>query len=200
MNPSSAAVIILCQPSETQVTALSLHHLAGEFDQHTTAHVLMNGGFAGELRSLAPASSYITYHSSPANLGVAGGRNFLLRRPEVHAADIIVVLDNDVITPAGHIERLVEALAADPRAGVIGPAILHLPALAATLGLADELALRTPISNERLSELREHMLAERAWFHLGTNPDWRSAYIHELHIEQMLVAGVPAASSIPSSR
>ena len=104
----TASVLILCQPSETGVTALTLRHLVHDDDSTFTVHVLMNGGFAGELRAIAPESPRIYYHSSPTNLGVAGGRNFLLRRPEVQASDVIVILDNDVITPAQHIARLVE--------------------------------------------------------------------------------------------
>src|SRR5688572_20290907 len=109
MSPT-ASVIILCQPAETAVTALTLHHLAREADPRTTIHVLMNGGFVGELSELAPKSAAISYHSSPANLGVAGGRNALLRLPEVLASDVIVVLDNDVITPPQHVDRLVQAV------------------------------------------------------------------------------------------
>jgi GT2 family glycosyltransferase len=196
MNPSSAAVIVLCQPAETHVTALTLHHLVDDLDDHTAVHVLMNGGLAGELRALAPSSSRVAFHSSPANLGVAGGRNFLLGLPEVRAADVIVILDNDVITPPGHIERLTNALRADPRAGVIGPAILNLPAVAESLG-TPRASLRVPIDNSRLTGLGEMLLGERAWFHLGTNPDWRSSYIHELHIEQMLVERAGARVEAP---
>ena len=86
---------------------MTLHHLVRDLDASGTVHVLMNGGFAGHLRTMAPDSPKISYHSSPTNLGVAGGRNFLLRLPEVQASDVIVILDNDVITPPGHIERLI---------------------------------------------------------------------------------------------
>ena len=89
MNPTSA-VVILCQPAETAVTALTLHHLVRDLESTTSIHVLMNGGFAGELERSAPTSPAISYYSSPTNLGVAGGRNFLLRRPEVQASDVIV--------------------------------------------------------------------------------------------------------------
>ena len=134
MNPTFS-VIILCQPAESAVTALTLHHLARDLDGSGSVHVLMNGGFVGHLRTMAPDSPKISYYSSPTNLGVAGGRNFLLRLPEVQDCDVIVVLDNDVITPPGHIERMIAALVADERAGVVGPAVLHLPAVARDLGL-----------------------------------------------------------------
>lgn len=186
MNPTFS-VLILCQPAETAVTALTLRHLARELDESGSVHVLMNGGFAGHLQAIAPRSPAISYHSSPANLGVAGGRNFLLRLAEVQRADVIVVLDNDVITPPGHIERMIAVLMADDQAGVVGPAVLHLPGVARILGLGD--ALHAPITNERLSGLGRQLRDQEAWFHLGTNPDWRAGYIDEVQVEQQLVEG-----------
>ena len=184
MNPTFS-VIILCQPSESAVTALTLHHLARDLDGPGTVHVLMNGGFVGHLREMAPASPKVFYHSSPTNLGVAGGRNFLLRVPEVQESDVIIILDNDVITPPGHIGRLIAALLADPKAGVIGPAVLHLPAVAASLGLGE--VHREPVTNERLGGLGRQLRKHTTWFHLGTNANWRAAYIQELQLEQRLV-------------
>jgi GT2 family glycosyltransferase len=188
MNPTFS-VIILCQPAETAVTALTLHHLARDLDGSGSVHVLMNGGFVGQLRTMAPDSPRISYYSSPTNLGVAGGRNFLLRLPEVQDSDVIVVLDNDVITPPGHVERMVAVLMADQHAGVIGPAVLHLPAVSRALGFGDRDVLHAPITNERMTRLGRHLRDQETWFHLGTNPDWRAGYIDELQIEQQLVRG-----------
>lgn len=186
------AVIILCQPAETAVTALTLRHLVGDLDESTTAHVLVNGGFAGDLQALTAPSAAISYLSSPINLGVAGGRNLLLRQPEVLAADAIVVLDNDVITPPGHVHRLVDALFADPQTGVVGPAILQLAAVAPALQLASD-DLSKAVGNERLAGLGRHLGDEASWFHLGTHPDWRAVYLDELHLERRLVAGTGTA-------
>lgn len=186
-----ASVVILCQPAETAVTALTLHHLVRDQEPTTSIHVLMNGGFSGELQAIAPRSPMLTFHSSPSNLGVAGGRNLLLRLPEVQAADVIVVLDNDVITPPHHVTRLVAAVAADPRAGVIGPAVLDLGAAATRLGLSGP-HTDAPISNERLAGLAR-LDDEAMWFHLGTHPDWWTVYFDELRIERRLQihAGAP---------
>ena len=98
-------------------------------------------------RRSAPRSSAISYYSSPTNLGVAGGRNLLLRRPEVQSSDVMVILDNDVITPPGHIERLVGALSDDPNSGVIGAAVLDFRAVAGALGIdGDAATQRSPTS------------------------------------------------------
>jgi GT2 family glycosyltransferase len=182
----SAAVLVLSQPSETEVTALTLHHLVRDLGRDTTVHVLMNGGFDGELRALTPASPRVDFHWSAVNLGVAGGRNLLLRLQAVQAADVIVVLDNDVITPPRHVERLVEAVAADPDAGVIGPAVLDLGATAGPLRLTPA-DLRAPISNERLLRVAERGSVERMWFHLGTHPDWWGVYFDERRLENLLL-------------
>jgi GT2 family glycosyltransferase len=185
MNPTTS-VVILCQPAEAAVTALTLGHLIRDLDPTVSIHVLMNGGFAGEVRALAPTSPSISYHSSPMNLGVARGRNFLLRRPEVRASDVIVILDNDVITPPGHIGRLVEALMRDSHVAVIGPAIVDLRGVAEALGL-DSGGLRAPISNTRLVQLGAVLHEASSWFHLGAHPDWRAVYQDELRIERRLL-------------
>lgn len=70
-----------------------------DLDESGSVHVLMNGGFVGHLQTMSPDSPRISFYSSPTNLGVAGGRNFLLRLPEIQDSDVIVVLDNDVIDP-----------------------------------------------------------------------------------------------------
>lgn len=183
----SVSVVILSQPDEVAVTALTLHHLVRDLDTATRIHVLMNGGSATELEMMAPDSSMILYHSAPSNLGVARGRNALLRLPEVRAADVIVILDNDVITPPGHIERLVSALDADPEAGIIGPAIRYFPAVAPALGLVADHDLRAPVTNENLVHLGPYFRDEASWFHLGTPPDWRAVYIDEIELERRLV-------------
>jgi GT2 family glycosyltransferase len=182
----AATVLILSQPSETVVTALTLRHLVHDADPTTTIHVLMNGGFVGELREIAPRSPKIGYHASPTNLGVAGGRNFLLRLPEVREADVIVILDNDVITPPTHVARLVNAVARDPEAGVIGPAILNLHTVGPSLGLTES-DLHRPITNERLTRLGRQLREETAWFHLGAHPNWEAVYFDELRVERLLM-------------
>lgn len=51
------------------------------------------------------------------NLGFAGGVNLGLERAEGH----VLLLNSDTITPRGWLERLVAALDADPRIGMVGP-------------------------------------------------------------------------------
>jgi GT2 family glycosyltransferase len=113
--------------------------------------------------------------------------------PAARAADVIVILDNDVITPPGHVDRLVDALLADPRAGVIGPAVLDLPRVSEPLGLGSDERRLQPVANDALGALGTTLLDEAAWFHLGTNSDWRAAYLDERQLEQRLVAGAGAA-------
>jgi GT2 family glycosyltransferase len=124
---------------------------------------------------------------------VAGGRNALLRLPEVRASEFIVILDNDVITPQGHVDRLVSALRSDPGAGVIGPAIQYLPAVAPRIGLKSEEDLLEPIDNQTLARLGRTLLDEVSWFHLGTHPDWFAVYMDEVQLERALIRRVGGA-------
>ncbi len=57
------------------------------------------------------------------NLGFAGGNNLALRRLLDSDAEAALLLNNDAALPAEDGERLLEALASDPRLGAVGPLI-----------------------------------------------------------------------------
>jgi GT2 family glycosyltransferase len=64
----------------------------------------------------------ITVHCDAENLGVGGGRNWLLEQlvPRMHDDDLVVLLDNDIELHAGWETPFVHAFASQPRLGVAG--------------------------------------------------------------------------------
>lgn len=68
------------------------------------------------------AEPRITTHCADDNLGVGGGRNWLLDRllPGVADDDLIVLLDNDIELFAGWEQPFLDAFAAQPRLGLAG--------------------------------------------------------------------------------
>lgn len=68
------------------------------------------------------AEPRITTHCADDNLGVGGGRNWLLDRllPGVADDDLIVLLDNDIELFAGWEQPFLDAFAAQPQLGVAG--------------------------------------------------------------------------------
>jgi GT2 family glycosyltransferase len=68
------------------------------------------------------AEPRITVHCADDNLGVGGGRNWLLEQllPSMRDDDLIVLLDNDIELFAGWEQPFLAAFAAHPRLGVAG--------------------------------------------------------------------------------
>lgn len=92
-------------------------------------HILINDEDCPDLRAhVAAASRYITIHWEGRNLGVAGGRNLLIRRAVEAGAELMMAADNDIIYEASYFERLREAYAriarSDPDIGFIQPVLL----------------------------------------------------------------------------
>jgi hypothetical protein len=58
------------------------------------------------------------------NLGYAGGNNLGIRHALEDGADLICILNNDVMVEPDFLTPLLEALAADPRAGIATPLIV----------------------------------------------------------------------------
>lgn len=58
------------------------------------------------------------------NLGYAGGNNAGIRQGLEDGADLICILNNDVTVEPAFLTRLLDALAADPRAGIATPLIV----------------------------------------------------------------------------
>ena len=61
------------------------------------------------------------------NRRFAGGNNAGLERALAAGADAIMLLNNDVVADPGMIEKLLAALAEDPRAGAVAPLIYFAP-------------------------------------------------------------------------
>lgn len=87
--------------------------------------VVDNGSADGSVAHLRAHYPDITLIESPTNLRWAGGNNLALRR--LLAGDLagryVLLLNNDTFVPEGSLVRLVQALAAEPRAWAATPRI-----------------------------------------------------------------------------
>lgn len=60
-----------------------------------------------------------------ANLGFAGGCNVGIRYALDHGADLVLLLNNDVVAPPNLIDELVDAAVTDPSIGILTPNVLR---------------------------------------------------------------------------
>ncbi|WP_158406104.1 glycosyltransferase family 2 protein [Desulfobacula toluolica] len=107
-------------PSEIEPTLTTIESLFNNNVENTTISILQNGGTSLQLKEKFSKIKNLKYYESKDNLGVAGGRNFLLKTDECNASDVILFLDNDVITPVDYVERLTTFLIHQKDAGVVG--------------------------------------------------------------------------------
>lgn len=172
-------------PEQRLVTLDAISYLLRDMREGDTLAVLLNGGRDEALRNLFRTQPQIRFYESDVNLGVAGGRNFLFRTQECMSADLIYIIDNDVVVPRGYLDGLEEFYRSDPRTGVGGALILDYRQMVE--GLAHEFPLRPDgesgrplfdLSNEALCSYVYQGNGERlAVYHAGMNPDWYKGYI-----------------------
>lgn len=181
---------MLYQPREIEVTRLAVESIparcrAGD----VTVSVLCNGcgdqPSPGQLRGDAK----VIMHSSKENLGVAGGRNLLLRTPECAGSDIVVVLDNDVIIPRDFLDRITTFLDEAHDAGVVGPSI-------ADARSASREVDSNAIKREAVDALRKGV-APDSLYYLGTDPDYRKTYYSPLVLALAAVTSRLASRGTP---
>ncbi|MFZ5617491.1 MAG: 6-hydroxymethylpterin diphosphokinase MptE-like protein, partial [Pseudomonadota bacterium] len=123
------------------------------------------------------------------NLGVAGGRNRLIREAIKRGAHFILSVDDDILLPPDYVEILETeygALAAEgENPGILTPATLDFHGIAGAIFTRDEIAaievgarVETPSTPEvrRLLAARDKRRA-RDIYHMGI-ADWRGAYFY----------------------
>ncbi len=120
------AVVVMMMEKEFAATRVMMESLlfSARPEKDVSISLLLNGARNKDIESYFTRIGKLTYYCSPENLGVAGGRNFLLTRREVIGADIIMILDNDLLLPEDYIERMARFLVSRPEAGLVGPVML----------------------------------------------------------------------------
>src|SRR5690349_13008542 len=88
--------------------------------------VVDNGSKPESLSAVkAAASSGVVILESQKNLGFTGGNNFGLMYALDHAADYVILLNNDTIVAPDMFDILIDTMEQDPSIGVAGPKIYY---------------------------------------------------------------------------
>ncbi len=134
-------------------------------------HVLLNGLEDVEFRNWCNERPEIIFACSQKNLGVAGGRNFLLKKIEEES--YIYILDNDIYLPRDYffnLYRNYNSLSEKYNVGLVGASVLNFSPL-------KHLITSTSFTSELiLNETKKIKNPLPFLYHLGIDPDWQKSY------------------------
>lgn len=177
-------VLILAMEREIDVTIQTLETLVEGIEDDVEVSVLLNGAMNGEFRAICESLPFVNYYESPRNLGVAGGRNFLMAQGPCRKSDIVMFLDNDVIPTSDYVRSLCTFLIENPDAGVVGATVLNVrpfwrrhrsrfPTRRGSFG--NEIFV---VSNSDIRRLLRESARSEDFYHIGINEDWYNTYFH----------------------
>ena len=175
------SILILLMESEIDVTVSTVETLVEQLDEDTTVSVLLNGGRNSRLAELFRPDPRINYYESTVNLGVAGGRNFLLDTAECKGSDIVFILDNDVVPPRDYVRNLCKFLLDTEDAGVVGAlaADINYAGFALTRFYGSQGCWGDHIFDLTSADIRNLTLEKffpQKLFHIGTNENFHFTY------------------------
>ena len=104
------AVYTLYQSHERSKVNVFIRNLKSELGENTQLFVLNNGLYdRGIVEHCHEESEFIEVLCENRNLGVASGRNFLLKEMINRDYDLFISLDNDIIIPNDYVQNIVSA-------------------------------------------------------------------------------------------
>ncbi len=123
-NPIDPVVAVVILTWNGRVDTLAcLSSLARSNWEGLDIIVVDNGSQDGTEVAVKKSPYTVTFVQNGHNLGFAGGNNVGIAVALDHGADLILVLNNDTVVPPDGVDRLVQALEADPRAGACSPVL-----------------------------------------------------------------------------
>jgi len=182
--------------NELDVTIMTVESMLQFISPNITISLLLNGGKNPDLLKQFSISDRLKYYESTENLGVAGGRNFLLNTTECKEAEIVMFLDNDVLPTSDLITDMTKFLFEHEEAGVIGSTLLKYPVIVEKYSkhfdekngsFGNQIKI---IDNKTIRKIiiKDHNIDN--FDHIGTNPDYNTAYLSSIptreYIENLL--------------
>jgi GT2 family glycosyltransferase len=195
-----SAIYTLFQRHELAKAICFIDQVTPALSARRRLHLLVNDADNRELRERAARSPHIVVHCEGHNLGVAGGRNLLVRRAIADGAEFLVSCDTDIVYDAGYFDQLeaayVRLASEDPHLGLLQPLLLDgrrvrevFPALADADGWDDVVTRlgggwRHGVWQTTLDKFGADA-AVAAVYHSGVSNPWRAHF------------GVPPDEALP---
>ena len=125
MEPLPKVGIVILNWNGLEDTSACLASLAAVDYPEVEVVVVDNGSTDGSPDHIRERFPEVMVLETGRNLGYAGGNNVGVRYALDRSADYVLLLNNDTEVAPDSLRRLVEAVEADPRAGVAGPTIYY---------------------------------------------------------------------------
>ena len=119
-------VIVLLNWNGREDTLACLDSLRPVLTPQRTVLVVDNGSTDGSVGAIRSAFPEVEVIETGRNLGYAGGNNVGIERAMALDADFVLVLNNDTKCAPDLIDRLLEAAARSPRAGLLCPRVFYM--------------------------------------------------------------------------
>jgi len=178
------SILIIFMTHEEPATALAVASLLPQLGDGDTLLLLHNGRNEIRFGAKYEGLDRVEYFESDANLGVAGGRNLLFRQKACRDSDLVFLVDSDAFVPSDYLDRMTEFMDGRDDVGVAGPVVLDFPAMESLLIEAaspvetDLCGVFLSLSTAAVEDVLAGVLKETQLDHIGTNPDWREAYLN----------------------
>ncbi|MBU0491515.1 MAG: glycosyltransferase family 2 protein [Chloroflexi bacterium] len=139
MSPEPFVVIVVLSWNGREDTRACLCSLETLVYARRIVLVIDNGSDDGSPAMVRAEFPHVHLIANPANRGYAAGNNQGLRWALDHGADLVWLLNNDVLVEPDSLTELVRALQTDPTVGIVGPVIhrIHQPGWADVGGRFD---------------------------------------------------------------
>lgn len=126
------AVYVLYRKGEFDKAACFLERVSRELAENVRLYLLINDDECSLISKLASSlSDYIKVLCAGKNLGVAGGRNFLINTAIADGADYLISCDTDIIFESGYFNKIVSDYISlkkqDDSIGLVQPILLNGP-------------------------------------------------------------------------
>jgi hypothetical protein len=107
-------------------TLTCLESLRAVVNDHVTVLVVDNGSTDDSVLAIRGAHPEVKLVETGCNLGYAGGNNVGIERAVAGGADFVLVLNNDTTCAPDLVDRLLDAAARHPQAGMFSPRMLYM--------------------------------------------------------------------------
>lgn len=187
-----SAIYVLYQRHEFDKLRCLLAQVSSILGDAFSLHILINDDDCPRLRELTGQMPSVYVYCENANLGVAGGRNYLIEKARAVGAEFLISCDTDIIFPGDYFENLrdnyMQLAKTDPDLGYVQPVLLNGPSVAGCfpeLQVSNWAELATAM--ERDDSWRKDMWATvkrelgeeeaiAAIFHTGVSNIWRAHF------------------------
>ncbi len=182
MNNKISA-LILFMPNELVPTQMCVESLLRADYENFEVLILQNGIEGTEFSESFTSDSRVKFFAVHKNLGVAGGRNYLLNQVS-DESEFISVLDNDLLVPRDYFKLMSSSYSSD--IGILGSVVfdykeyLLSPYFLKFIKTSNELTAYTfDLTNKDFAnyyKTQKRFLNENEIFHMGMNFDYRTVY------------------------